>query len=207
MTNAKLLYMNKYSTLFKICFIISWLFTHFQAQAQTGLAAKINYLSPLMGVVSLHGEWGLTDHTSLNISPFVGFKNFEGNGVEGWGVQVSYRRYSQEGSVLQGGYFSPYLRYRDYLLWTYYTKKVNGVVVEEGRDAIPINNIDIGFLFGKQWMIGDHLLIDLFGGFGVKSPSFKSYPDVHDTGMGWFFNNTQRFPLTFRGGSTIGYRF
>ncbi len=180
-------------------------FVHFAiAQNERAKAIKINYLSPLMGALTLHAEYALNDKNSINLFPTIGFRNFEGNGVEGWSVGLEYRHYYKGKPTKGGSYIAPYLRYRDFNLWGSYTNKVNGVLVEQGHKSIPINMYGFGFVLGKQWQLGNSgFLIDLFGGPDINGKNLRSYTDDSGLGIALIFASS----FNIRLGSTIGYRF
>jgi hypothetical protein len=177
------------------------------AQNEHPVAIKLNYLSPLMNAVNVQTEFRVTPKGSFNIGVFYGFGANSSSGVDGWGTFVEYRFHANETAVAGGMYLAPYLRYRDYIFWTTYEKTENGVVVERGKDAFPTHNIDMGVVFGHQWLIGNRVLIDIYSGPGIKGRTFSHYHDPHNLGDEFINTIREKFPFTFRFGTTIGFRF
>lgn len=165
------------------------------------IGVKVNFLSPIMGAATLHIEAGLNEKNSINIVPSAGFRNFEGNGVQGWGISAEWRYYPNDTVFAGGFYFAPYIRYRDIQVWGDYTEVVNGDTIINEKRPIPFNTIGGGIIFGKQWLFGKQILLDLFAGPAINSKSFKDAPTQNDVIL-------QNLATTFwiRSGVTIGYK-
>ncbi len=167
-------------------------------------ALKVNYLSPFYGAVCIHSEIPTLNMNAVNVFVFAGFRNFEGNGVEGYGIGAEYKFYHKGAPLSGGNYISPFVRYRDIKLWGDYKETVNGVVTFEGHKAIPVQAIGGGIVFGKQWLLGNRILIDLFGGPDINY-ILNSDPDRDDVGLEALKILTSLIGIRF--GTTFGFKF
>lgn len=166
-------------------------------------AVKINFIAPLFSTLNVHTEHALNEKSSVCLFGFAGFGSATHSGIGGWGIGAEYRYYLN-GEPLKGGFYAaPYLRYRDMELWAHYTRSVDNVVVEETDKTIPVAMFGGGVVLGKQWALGNRIVIDIFLGPDFNSSNMRSY-DKSDFDIGIFSNLLTGYGVRF--GSTVGFK-
>ena len=127
--------------------------------------AKINLLSPLYSNLSVSYQCLLTPFRSIQLTAsymdfndFVKFGNVDDLRVTGFSITPEYRIIFS-GYGLNGFYVGPFLRYMDYKKTFDYTD-YSTLFMENSS----FKSAGIGFNIGKQFIIKNTVLVDLFAG-------------------------------------------
>ncbi len=127
--------------------------------------AKINLLSPIYSNLSVSYQCLLTPFRSIQLTAsymdfndFVKFGNVDDLRVTGFSITPEYR-INFSGYGLNGFYVGPFLRYMDYKKTFDYTDY--STLLKENSS---FKSAGIGFNVGKQFIIKNTVLVDLFAG-------------------------------------------
>lgn len=169
------------------------------AQSEKKNILKTNLISPLFRTFHLNYERGFTEKVSgqLGFLYFAGFNRGDTK-FNGFGITPEVRLYPS-GKALTGLFlgFSP--RYQSFKLEASYTD-TNG---NNTADKATLSSIGAGLVLGGQWIFGDIVSLELYGGPSFNSGSLKvesgSSEDRFETGIGNGFG--------FRFGVTVGIAF
>jgi hypothetical protein len=128
-------------------------------------AAKINLLSPLYSNLSLSYQYLITPFRSIQLTAsymdfndFVTYGNADDLRVTGFSITPEYR-INFSGYGLNGFYVGPFLRYMDYKKTVDYNELYTTVM-----ENSSFKSAGIGFNIGKQFIIKNTVLVDLFAG-------------------------------------------
>ncbi|MCK5824997.1 MAG: hypothetical protein KAG96_06275 [Ichthyobacteriaceae bacterium] len=176
-------------------------------------AVKINFISPLYGSTEITYEKnirpGKSWETALGI---IGLGNDPGD-TSPLGVYVKvahkfitspdfYANRHSYAHIMKGAYVAPEVgvRYVQYNKTTYVYNNIgsNEIVKKE-----EVFSVALMLKLGKQWVIDNSLLIDLYGGLGYGNASDK-HQDFVPYG---FVVAPREFPIAFTWGVRVGYVF
>ncbi|GAB4127091.1 MAG: hypothetical protein OHK0045_07940 [Raineya sp.] len=169
------------------------------AQSEKKNILKTNIISPLFRAFHLNYERAFTEKVSgqFGFLYFAGFNQGDTK-FNGFGVTPEVRLYPG-GKALTGFFLSLSPRYQSFKLETNYTD-ING---NNATDKATLSSIGAGLVLGGQWIFGDIVSLELYGGPSFNSGSVKvesgSSEDRFDTGIGNGFG--------FRFGVTVGIAF
>ena len=181
----------KKATIFSLLFAGAFAFQSF---AQTNIV-KWNPLSLAVSTINLGFESALNDKLSVQLQGFywLGWDLGDAS-VDGFGVTPELRFYPS-GNAPRGFFVGPFARYQS---WSSSTTDFNG-----GEITGTVTGISGGLNIGGQFIFGDIISLDIYGGPGYASYSVKwDDPDGEgslDLGMLDGF--------TFRFGLTVGVAF
>ena len=167
------------------------------AAAQSNVI-KINYLSLILKTVNLGFEHAISDNASVQLQGYYWLGGNVGDlSYSGFGVTPEFRFYPG-GSAPKGFFLAPYLRYQSWSvedettdIWTGVTYTAEGTYSSMGG----------GVLIGGQFLFGDVVSLDVYGGPGYNSGTLEW--DSNYTGSA----DVSGDGFTFRFGSTIGFAF
>jgi hypothetical protein len=168
----------------------------FGAQAQKQNAIKANLFSPLAKSGSFFYERKVADNKSAQLG--VGFTAYSKDGVKLSGIFFTPEfRFYLSGEAMNGFYVGPFARYQSLKIEDKSSEEYGGTA-----DKATLTTIGGGVVVGRQWMFGDIVTLDIFGG-----PSLNSGTVKYDDGAG---NTT--IPGNFSGfgarvGITLGIAF
>ncbi|NPA36625.1 MAG: hypothetical protein GXO47_07225 [Chlorobi bacterium] len=180
---------------------------------QSRNALKIRFLSFLNSNMELTYERSLKPGRSLEASLGIigiGFDIYDYNpsGVYGKFAYKFIRKpdyYYQRmhyAHILKGAYIAPELDLRysssDFYQYFYY-----GTYETESIDRENEFSFAVTIKFGKQWIIDDGFLVDLFLGLGYGMTTNDKYDPVNYG----FFVGTSDFPIAFSAGLRLGWVF
>ncbi len=161
------------------------------AQSEKKNIIKTNIMSPALRVFHLNYERGFTE----KISGQLGFMYFAGlnrgdTKFNGFGVTPEVRLYPG-GKALTGFFLGLSPRYQSYKL-------------EVDTDKATLSSFGAGLLLGGQWIFGDIVSVEVYGGPSYNAGSLKletsgTSEDKFETGIGQGFG--------FRLGVTVGIAF
>lgn len=175
-------------------------------------ALKINFTSPLMGSTELVYEKsvkpGKSWETALGIIG-LGFDSQENNprGVFGkFAFKFMkdpdfYLQRMHYAHILKGGYIAPEIGLR-YMTFDSNEYWYNGNTYYETSDRKENFALAITLKFGKQWVLDDSFLVDIFGGIGYGFGG-----DDYETLNYGFIVGNDEVPVAFTGGIRIGWVF
>jgi hypothetical protein len=183
--------------------------------------AKINLLSPIYSNLSVSYQCLLTPFRSLQLTAsYMDFNDFRYYGniddlrVTGFSITPEYR-INFSGYGLNGFYVGPFLRYMDYKKTFDYDNYSTSV-----KENSSFKSAGIGFNVGKQFIIKNKVLVDLFAGpvYQVlvqekinqsiirQTPMFYDYEDYSDY-LAPSIPNRYIKGYGIRAGITIGIAF
>lgn len=167
---------------------------------------KANLFSPIVRTGSFFYERALNENSSLQLGFY--FTAWSSGDVKwsGFGITPEYRYYPS-GNGVDGFYLAPFLRYQSITItdeWTYddATYDNNGnltyITVTE-KNSGTLSTFGGGFLVGRQWILGEHISLDMFIGpcYNVGSAKAESTTNGAPTiDEGSFAGFGVRFGLT-----------
>jgi len=184
-------------TLFLACFMFANMIF---AQSEKKNIIKTNVLSPVVKSFHLNYERAFTEKVSgqLGFMYFAGVKLGDTK-LEGFAITPEVRLYPK-GTALEGFFIGLSPRYQSYTL-KLETTDVNGNATV---DKATLSAFGAGLVLGGQWIFGDIVSLEVYGGPSfnsgtVKVESGSSSEDNFNTGIGNGFG--------FRYGVTIGVAF
>lgn len=174
-------------------------------------ALKINFLSPLMGSTELVYEQsikpGKSWETALGIIG-LGFDAQENNAGGVYGKFAYkfikdpdfYMQRMHYSHILKGAYLAPEIALR-YVAYDGYSYRYDYYNYSSSPERKEEFSMAILLKFGKQWVLDNSFLVDLYGGIGY------GIGDAHDDALNYGFIVTPEIPLSFTGGIRIGWVF
>lgn len=206
------LHHNQYSnTIFKIMFkktfaiLIAFLMVANIANAQSERknVIKVNYLSPIVSTASLFYERVVGKNTSVQLGlAYTGAKIGAGDAktsINGFYITPEFRYYASKKGAPTGFFVAPYLRYQNLSLKAT-TSAAFGFPATESKATF--SSFGGGIVLGGQWLFGDRVSLEVFGGPAYNAGSIKTTSGDEDDfsigGIGGF---------GFRFGSTLGIAF
>jgi hypothetical protein len=142
----------------------------------------------------------------IGLSPRLYKNDFQNTG--GIALSLAYRKYISKGREgLQGLYFSPVIKYgffKDKQKYTdyIYTGPTTPPIFTEKTNSYKVNSLNLGFLFGKQWVYKSGFSLDISGGIGFYNNKYDG-----DTNNYYYRNNQTEYGLTPNINISIGYAF
>lgn len=176
-------------------------------------ALKVNFLSPLMGSMEFVYEQSIKPGKSWEAALGVvglGFDPQEYNPAGAYGkfafkfirtpdFYVNRMRYAH---ILKGAYFAPELALRYMKFDGYnYNYSYDYSYYEQGKMRKEDFSLAIMLKFGKQWVLDDSFIVDLYCGIGY---GYTSSEDELNYGFVTFDSST---PIAITGGLRIGWAF
>jgi len=171
-------------------------------------ALKVDFLSPLTGNMTFSYERSLKPGRSIEAGLGIIGLGIDPNNIYQRGAFVKFGmkfirtpdfflRGMRYAHILKGGYFKPEI------MFGYYSQDENGSTYEyppsDGRKSVLSGGIQL--LLGKQWIMDDAFLVDLFVGMGYG---------FDDDGGGYHYGYAvvgNGVPLSFSAGLKIGFLF
>ncbi|UYZ63252.1 DUF3575 domain-containing protein [Hymenobacter weizhouensis] len=176
-------------------------------------AIKTNLLSPVVRAGSVALERQLKPGTSLQLhafyTPGTG-RILGGTRVEGYGITPELRFYVG-GQQLTGFYLGPYLRYQQFRVVeklepcdSWFGASGNCATWGQPTERRgTLRAFGVGILFGRQWRVGQHFILDPFVGLGFNGSVAETTDSFEND-----FDNTELYNgLEPRLGLAIGVAF
>ena len=142
----------------------------------------------------------------ISLSPRLYKNDFEN--TSGVALSLAYRKYISKGREgLQGLYFSPVVkygvlkdrqRYTDYL----YTGPSTPPIITEKINNYKVKSLNVGILFGKQWVYKSGFSLDISGGIGFYNNKYDGYNTSY-----YYRNNQSEYGITPNLNISVGYAF
>lgn len=151
--------------------------------------------------LSLAWEFKVANRQSLQVDVLPVFFKNDYSSESGLSLGLSYRKYiSKNKEGLQGLYFSPFVNYK-----FSNSKDLYNSSTSKYKD----NTLNLGFLFGKQWIYKSGFSLDINGGLGYyisnSSTNYSgNYPYPGYTPRNYNYNN---YGITPNLNIKIGYAF
>lgn len=176
------------------------------AQSERKNVIKVNYLSPIVSTASLFYERVVGKNTSVQLGlAYTGAKVGAGDAktsINGFYITPEFRYYASKKGAPTGFFVAPYLRYQNLSLKvTTPADPFFGTSATE--DKATFSSFGGGIVLGGQWLFGDRVSLEVFGGPAYNAGSIKtegtaSEDDFSIGGIGGF---------GLRFGSTLGIAF
>lgn len=185
------------------------------ALAQQAHAIKLNVLSSAIRTGSFFYEHKLSERSSAQLGlAYTALKSGDSR-LQGVTVTPEYRYYFS-GEALDGFYVGPFARLRSFRM-TVPDQRFdnNGMVYRVDRTASSLT-FGGGAVIGRQWLVGNHITLDLFTGLSYNASTFSGKDgvtkDEFDDISGSLDNFGVRFSGMFSGtglrsGFTVGFAF
>ncbi len=185
--------MKKIYTFLMIALIGASFVVSVNAQTDKKMAVKINYLSPVFSIVNVGFEYAFADNLSIQLQPYywLGGKT-GGTKYNGFGGNLDLRFYPGN-EAIKGFFISPGVRYWNFSI----SEEVSG---EDTKGTLSV--IGGGIVLGGQWLFGDVVTLDIYGGpwYGSAKVSWESNSEGSgDIGLG--------DGIMARFGTTVGFAF
>ncbi len=157
---------------------------------------KINYLSIPLSTLNLAYETAVSEKASVQLQGYYWFGGSLGDvKYSGYGITPELRFYPN-GEAPQGFFLAPYGRYQDWTIESDVTEDTETYTAKAHSTSVGG-----GLCLGGQWVFGDMITLDVWGGPGYNFYSLKydqgEEGDIDPRGEGF----------TIRFGSTIGLKF
>lgn len=156
---------------------------------------KVNYLSVALSTINVAYETPISDKSTVQLQGYYWLGGSLGDvDYSGYGITPEWRFYPG-GEAPQGFFLAPYLRYQN---WS-----IKSTVEGETYDQAEATSTSIGggVVLGGQWIFGDLITLDVWGG-----PGYNSYDISYDVGEeGDISPRGEGFTVRF--GSTVGIKF
>ncbi len=142
----------------------------------------------------------------ISLSPRLYKDDFQNTG--GIALSLAYRKYISKGREgLQGLYFSPVVKYgvlNDKQIYTdyIYTGPTTPPTMTQKTNTYKVNSLDVGFLFGKQWVYKSGFSLDISGGVGFFNNKYDG-----DNNSYYYRSNQTEYGITPNLNISIGYAF
>ncbi len=159
---------------------------------------KANLLSPIVLSGSFFYERAITKESSLQLGYFFTGFSISDTKFRGYGITPEYRYYAA-GEVLNGFYFSPFLRYQNFSLSEEFTD-FNG---ENQEAKATLTTFGGGLIAGWQWMFRERVTADIFVGPCFNSGNVK----LEDNSSSRDFSTNVFTGVGMRIGLTVGIAF
>lgn len=136
------------------------------------------------------------------------YKNNYGN-TSGLGLGLAYRKYISKGREgLQGLYFSPQVKYgvlKDKQVYSDYisTGPNTPPTIIEKTSNFKVNSLNVGILFGKQWVYKSGFSLDISGGIGFYNNKYSG----DNTNNFYYRNNENEYGISPTINIGVGYAF
>ena len=142
----------------------------------------------------------------ISLSPRLNKNDFEN--TRGLALSLAYRKYISKGREgLQGLYFSPTVKYGvlkhkySYTTDVIYTGPTTPPTIIERTNNFKVNSLNVGFLFGKQWVYKSGFSLDISGGIGY-------YSNKYDGNNFYLYrNNESEYGISPNLNISVGYAF
>ena len=125
-------------------------------------AIKINPLSAAVATGNIQYEKAIGESQSFQLGLFYTGIKVTDTKFAGFGVTPEYRFYLGDKGALNSFFVAPYVRYQNFSL----TEEVSS-------SKATLSNIGGGLILGRQWLIGESFVLDLFLGPNYSSASVK----------------------------------
>ena len=157
--------------------------------------------------VSWETKVGNRKSIQISLSPRLNKNDFEN--TRGLALSLAYRKYISKGREgLQGLYFSPTVkygvlddkyRYTDYI----YTSPTAPPTIIEKTNNFKVNSLNVGLLFGKQWVYKSGFSLDISGGIGFYNNKYKG-----DNSNNYYYRTNQsEYGISPNLNISVGYAF
>ena len=154
-------------------------------------------------------ETKVANRQSLQISLSPRLNKNDDQNTKGLALSLAYRKYISKGREgLQGLYFSPMIKYgvlkdrlrsTDYL----YTGPTTPPIITEKTNNYKAKSLNVGFLFGKQWVYKSGFSLDISGGIGYYNNKYEG-----DNNFSFHYRNNQtEYGITPNLNISVGYAF
>lgn len=154
-------------------------------------------------------ETKVANRQSLQISLSPRLNKNDNQNTSGLALSLAYRKYISKGREgLQGLYFSPMIKYgvlkdrlrsTDYL----YTGPTTPPIISEKTNNYKAKSLNVGFLFGKQWVYKSGFSLDISGGIGYYNNKYEGYNNFSFH----YRNNQTEYGITPNLNLIVGYAF
>jgi hypothetical protein len=182
-------------------------------------AIKVGMFSPLTGALSLGYERSIKPGQSMegtigligigrdieNVNPGGAYIKYGYKFISTPNFAVKGMRYSH---LLKGGYLKPEISFATYQqTFTSYNwiPGTNANVATSSRENVVAGTIMLNI--GKQWVLGDLILVDLYGGMGYGFDNVKNLTNAYEYGgpaYHYGFIVGSDMPLAFTAGFKVG---
>ncbi len=143
----------------------------------------------------------------ISLSPRLCKNGYEN--TSGLALSLAYRKYISKGREgLQGLYFSDIVKYgvlKDKQVYTdyIYTGPSTPPTFVEKTNNFKVNSLNVGFLFGKQWVYKSGFSLDISGGIGFYNNKYKG-----DNYYNYYYRRNQtEYGITPNLNISVGYAF
>ena len=153
-------------------------------------------------------ETKVANRQSLQISLSPRLNKNDYQNTRGLALSLAYRKYISKGREgLQGLYFSPVVkygvlkdkqRYTDYI----YTGPTTPPTIIEKTNNYKVNSLNVGFLFGKQWVYKSGFSLDISGGIGFYNNKYDGNNNYY-----YYRSNQTEYGITPNLNLSVGYAF
>ncbi|GAB2969593.1 hypothetical protein GCM10027048_45590 [Hymenobacter coalescens] len=173
------------------------------AAAQQAHALKLNVFSPVIRTGSFFYEHKTGAHRSAQLG--AAYTNIKYGYTRRRGVTLTpeYRFYLT-GDALDGFYLGPFVRFRGFKMSTEVTRfddAGNPYQLARTGNSYTLGG---GVVAGRQWLLGDHITLDVYGGPSFSGSRFRFHQDAERLD----FDNTGMFDgFGIRTGFTFGLAF
>lgn len=174
-------------------------------------AIKLNLLSPFFSTLQLSYTRKITEETAFHLA--VGYMDYtpESNkalNTKALFIAPEYRFYV-ENKLVEQLYISGFTRY----IFMNYTSDNNYISYGSApvRYTSKYHSLGLGVLFGKEFIIKNRLIIDMFAGpvYSIIVQGKSNFPGITTNEVKIDDNFSQRLVKNYgvRGGFTVGYLF
>ena len=157
--------------------------------------------------VSWETKVGNRQSLQISLSPRLNKNDYQN--TKGLALSLAYRKYISKGREgLQGLYFSPIIKYgvlkdryrsTDYL----YTGPTTPPIFTEKTSSYKVNSVNVGLLFGKQWVYKSGFSLDVSGGIGFYNNKYSG-----DYSNSFYYRNNQsEYGISPNLNVSVGYAF
>jgi hypothetical protein len=166
--------------------------------AQKSNAIKANLFSPLVKSGSFFYERKVTENKTAQLG--VGFTSYSKDNVKISGIFFTPEfRFYVGGEAMNGFYVGPFLRYQNLKIEDKSSYDFNG---NQTTSKGTLSTFGGGAVVGRQWLFGNIVTLDIFGGPSINSGTVK-----YENG-----SETETIPGNFSGfgariGITLGVAF
>ena len=143
----------------------------------------------------------------ISLSPRLNKNDYEN--TKGLALSLAYRKYISKGREgLQGLYFSPIIKYgvlKDRQRFTdyFYTGPTTPPIITEKTNNYKAKSLNVGFLFGKQWVYKSGFSLDISGGIGYYNNKYEG-----DYRFNFYYRNNQsEYGITPNLNISVGFAF
>lgn len=143
----------------------------------------------------------------ISLSPRLNKNDYQN--TRGLALSLAYRKYISKGREgLQGLYFSPAVKYgvlKDSHRYQHYvsTGPTTPPTIIEKTSTYKVNSLNVGLLFGKQWVYKSGFSLDISGGIGFYNNKY----DGDNSNNYYYRTNQSEYGITPNLNISIGYAF